>query len=164
MRGYHLELVRDPGPEFDAFFERVAPAYRFLVKRDAAYLRWRYLQAPDEQYFLIAIRKWRRLVGWSAFRLRGDRFMWGDALFDPSHEGAVEVFLRHVVPAYAVTEIECWFPDRPQWFDNLLVRLHFITTPEPQDLSLMCVPFMMRDATAAMREALYYTMGDSDLF
>jgi len=163
-RGYQLERVTSVGKEFDDFFARVAPAYAFLVRRDAAYLRWRYFERPDVEYVVIAIRKWRRLAGWIVFRLRDGRFSWGDALFDPRHEDAVEVMLRHVVPSHPAGEIECWFPPRPRWFDRVLSRLGFEIRPEPQDLSLMCVPWTMADATAAMRERLYYAMGDSDLF
>jgi hypothetical protein len=163
-RGYQLEAVTSAGVEFDELFARAAPAYAFLVRRDAAYLRWRYLERPDVRYAVIAIRKWRRLVGWIVFRIRDGRFSWGDALFDPRHEDAVEVVLRHVAPSYPVEEIEAWFPPRPAWFDGVLTRLGFEVRPEPQDLSLMCVPWTMADATAAMRERLYYTMGDSDLF
>ena len=163
-RGYQLEQVTAIGEEFDEFFARVAPAYSFLVRRDARYLRWRYLERPDAAYVLIAIRKWKRLAGWIVFRIRDDRFSWGDALFDPRHEDAAEVMLRHVVPSYPVQEIEAWFPPRPVWFNGVLARLGFQNKHEPQSLSLMCVPWTMADATEAMRERLYYTMGDSDLF
>jgi hypothetical protein len=60
--------------------------------------------------------------------------------------------------------VEGWFPHRPDWFHRALIELGFEERPEPQDLSLMCVPFTMSDATARMRESLYYTMGDGDLF
>lgn len=164
MRGYQLELVRATTPEWDGFFRRVAGAYRFLVRRDAAYVRWRYLDCPDPGAVVIAIRKWRHLVGWIAFRVRDRRFLWGDALFDPRFEDAVEVLLRHVVPTVPVDTIEAWFPPRPRWFDRALTALGFETRPEPQDLSVMCVPFAWPDVVSRMRQDLYYTWGDSDLF
>jgi hypothetical protein len=165
LRGYRLELVRDPGEEFDELFAGVAPAYRFLVRRDARYLRWRYFDCPDAPpYFVVAIRKRGRLAGWSAFRIVTDRLRWGDALFDPRHADALEVLLRHVVPSYPVTAVEGWFPPRPAWMSEAITAMHFETRPEPQDLSLMCVPFARPDAVARMRDALYYTWGDSDLF
>jgi len=164
MGGYQLELVRDFGPEFDQFFARVAPSYGFLVRRDAQYLRWRYLECPDPGAFVVAIRKWRRLVGWSVFRVREKNLSWGDALFDPDHIDAVEVLIRHVAPSYPVDQIEAWFPARPAWFAEALQSMGFKMENHPQDLSLMCVPFVLADATARMRESLYYTMGDSDLF
>jgi hypothetical protein len=164
LRGYQLELIREITPEFDRFFERVAPAYTFLVRRDARYLRWRYLECPDTDAFLIAIRKWRRLVGWGAFRVRDHRLVWGDALFDPHRLEALEILIRHVAPSYPVTSVEGWFPPRPQWLAEALGRAGFVSYAQPQDLSLMCVPFQLPEATQQMREKLYYTMGDSDLF
>ncbi|HJT18684.1 MAG TPA: hypothetical protein VJ853_14910, partial [Thermoanaerobaculia bacterium] len=150
--------------EFDRFFARVAPEYAFLVRRDARYLRWRYVENPERGHFVIAIRKWRRLVGWSAFRMRENRLVWGDALFDPDHKDAIGVLLRHVVPSHGAETLEAWFPSRPPWIADVLQRAGFVRTSEPQDLSLMCVPFVLADATDRMRSSLYYAMGDSDLF
>jgi hypothetical protein len=164
LRGYSLELVRDTDAEWDELFERVAPAYRFCVRRNAAYVRWRYLQCPDIPYVVVAIRKWRHLVGWIVFRLRENRFTWGDALFDPDFADAPEVVLRHVLPSHPVGLVEGWFPRRPQWFDEILSNLGFEIRPEPQDLSLMCVPFAWPGVVDRMREDLYYTWGDGDLF
>lgn len=164
MRGYQLELVERATPELDAFFERVANDYRFLVCRNAAYVHWRYLAAPDVKYAVVAIRKWRHLVGWIVFRIRENRFTWGDALFDPRFPDAVEVALRHVVPAHPVDAIEAWFPPRPRWFDETLTSLGFETRPEPQDLSVMCVPFTWTEVVEKMRADFYYAWGDSDLF
>ena len=163
-RGYQLELVRRTTPEWDALFARAANAYRFLVRRDARYVQWRYLDCPDVDYHVVAIRKWRHLVGWIAFRIRENRFTWGDALFDPRFPDAVEVALRHVVPAHPVDAIEAWFPPRPHWFDETLRELGFETHPEPQDLSVMCVPFTWTDVVDRMRSDFYYAWGDSDLF
>jgi len=162
--GWQLELVTNPGDEFDRFFARVGPAYRFLVRRDSQYLRWRYLDCPDVPYFIVAVRKWRRLAGWSVFGVRGSRLAWGDALFDPKYPQAAEVMLRHVVPSYPVDRIDGWFPARPSWFDEVLRELQFESKPDPQDLSLMCVPFELPDASARIADRLYYTFGDSDLF
>jgi hypothetical protein len=164
LRGYSLELVRDTDREWDQLFERVASAYDFCVRRNAAWVRWRYLQCPDVPYVVVAVRKWRHLVGWIVFRIREDCFLWGDALFDPDFPDAPEVVLRHVVPQHPVTRIEGWFPARPRWFDAILQSLGFESRPEPQDLSFMCVPFTSPDVVARMRQDLYYTWGDGDLF
>ncbi|HET7436661.1 MAG TPA: GNAT family N-acetyltransferase [Thermoanaerobaculia bacterium] len=165
LRGFQLELVQRSSGDFDELFARAARAYRFLVRRDARYVQWRYLDCPDVSYFVVAIRKWRKLAGWIAFRIDGNRFLWGDALFDPHlADEAVDAILRHVVPSYPVDRIEAWFPPRPRWFDALLGDQHFETHPQPQDLSVMCVPFTKQDAVASMRDRLYYTWSDSDLF
>ena len=163
-RGYRFELVKETSGEWDELFARASGAHRFLVRRDARYVRWRYLECPDVPYILVAVRKFHQLAGWIAFRIIGNRFVWGDALFHPAFEDALEVTLRHVVPSYPVEIIEAWFPPRPDWLDAALRNLGFETRPHPQDLSVMCVPFLWPEAVARMRESLYYTWGDSDLF
>jgi len=162
--GYHFELVQQTTPEWDDLLARVAPSYGFLVERNARYVRWRYLDCPGVPYVVVAVRKWTRLVGWIVFRIRDNRLTIGDALFDPNWPDAFSMTLRHVVPSYPVELVEGWFPPRPAWFDSVLRECGFQVLPEPQDLSVMCVPFTMTDAVAAMRERLYYTWGDSDLF
>lgn len=162
-RGLRLELVTVAAPEWDTFFERVAPRYGFLVRRDARYVNWRYLQCPDGGYVVVAIRKWRTLVGWVVVRLREDRLTVGDALLDPDHAETFELAIRHLASVYPASALDGWFSNRPFWMRQT-VEATFESRPEPQDLSVMCVPFTLGDAVERMRQSLYYTMGDSDLF
>lgn len=165
LRGIQLEVVTDTSEEWDALFERVSGSYGFCVARTAAYVRWRYLRCPDTPYVVVAIRKWRRLVGWIVYRIRERTFVWGDALIDPAHSEAIEAALRHLVPLHGVVRIEAWFPPRPPWLEDVLAKRLFLErSPEPQNLSVMCVPFAWADVVSAMRERLHFTWGDSDLF
>ena len=158
-----LKLVSSTTREWDALFETVAPHYRFLVRRDARYVAWRYLQSPAGPYAVVEIRKWRRLIGWVVVGVRGRRLTIGDALIHPEHADAFDVVLRHLARVYPVDALDGWFPPRPAWFASVIDEI-FELRPEPQDLSVMCVPFRLPDAVARMRESFYYTIGDSDLF
>jgi hypothetical protein len=162
--GYQFELVDDAGEEWDTLFARVAPAYRFLARRDAQYVRWRYLSAPDVTYVTVALRKWRRLVGWLVFRIRANRLSIGDLLVDPAHTDAIDLVVRHLAALYPVEKIDGWFPDRPVWLAESLGKTGFRPQAEPQGLSLLSLPFWWEEAPQEMRLSLYYTMGDSDLF
>lgn len=163
-RGVSLRIARRTSGEWDELFRRVAPSYGFLVRRDARYVAWRYLAAPAAVYVVIELRKWRSLVGWMVLRLKEGRLVIGDLLLDADHADILEASLRHVTHAFPATHLELWCPPRPAWLDRLLLDLGLETRPEPQDLSLMCVPFVERGATELMRTSLYYTMGDGDLF
>lgn len=162
--GYVFDLVRTPDHAFDELYRRVAPTYGFLVRKDARYLRWRYFDIPDETYHVVAVRKWTRLVGWIVFRLADTRMLWGDALFDHRFVDAIPMVLGHVASVHAASSIECWFPPRPEWFHRVLVDLGLRVQQEPNDLSVMCVPFLWSDAASIMRRELHYAWGDSDLF
>lgn len=166
-RGYKTTRQATAGPVFDRFFERAAPNYGLLARRDAAYLRWRYLECPDDPPFVI-LAAWRffRMVGYAIFRRRGDHLVWADALFLPRHLSAAGDLLRHALALpenRGVTTIEAWFPPRPGWFWPYLSELGFHARPEPNDLSLMLVPHREAQAADLVRERFYYTMGDGDL-
>ncbi len=169
LAGYRVERITRFDERWDELFGRVRGAYRLLVERDARYLEWRYARCPDTEYFIWAVFRRRRLVGWSVFRHRGERgerLAWGDALFDPRHPAALPVLLAHVLaaPEHRSAElVETWLTSRPAWWTEQVRALGFESRPEPQDLGFVFVPFEV-DPEEDFREALYYTMGDSDLF
>ena len=164
-RGITLRTARRATGEWDELFRRVAGSYGFLVRRDARYVTWRYLEArPKAGYVVVELRKWGSLVGWLAMRIREARLTIGDLLLDPDHADVLEVALRHLTRAMHAGAVELWCPPRPSWLDALLRDLRFESLPEPQNLSLMCVPFTEPGATELMRASLFYTMGDGDLF
>ena len=151
---------------FDRFFDRAAPAYGTLVRRHADWLRWRYLQCPDEPpCLLFSAHRWGSLVGWSVFRRRENRMLWSDALFLPRHGRASRALLRAALdhPEMAEVEaVEAWFSPRPDWWQPVLKDLGFRSEPEPDDLALLFVPHA-RDDAADILSGAYYTMGDGDL-
>lgn len=162
---YRVETLGVYGRELDRFFRTVAPSYRRLGVRSARYLAWRFAR-PDRDYVVLAARRWTRLVGWAAFAREGDRILWGDALFDPYHPGAVDAVLaatlRHPRLAGA-TILEGWFPPRPDWWHDRLVGLGMERARHPDDLTLICGPHGHPHPERLLAEA-YYTMGDGDLF
>ncbi len=161
--GYRIERVERTGASWDRFFHRVAASYGFLVRRDAAYVDWRYLRCPDEvPYVVMAAYRWRRLVGWCVFRRREERVVWGDALFDRRHVGAAEAILADALgqsELAGAAAVEGWFAGRPAWWDGELTRLGFESRRQPDDLGFMILPDTEQDPPLAR---LYYTMGDAD--
>ncbi|HSP35553.1 MAG TPA: GNAT family N-acetyltransferase [Thermoanaerobaculia bacterium] len=165
-RGVGLELVRSASAEWDELFDRVSPHYGFLVRRDARYATWRYFGRPDVTYFVVTMRKWRRLAGWLVFVVRHDpdRLLVVDLFVDPDHADIVEAALRHLTAVYRVGLVEIWCPARPRWIGEMMDALRLVRCPEPQDLGVMCVPFLDAAAVERIRDSLYYSMADSDLF
>ena len=160
---YRIERVERVGRGWDRLFRRAAPRYRFLVRRRARWVDWRYLRRPDARYVVLAARRWRRLVGWAVFRRRGESLLWGDALVDPRHAGAAGALLAAALEqpeAAGVTSVEAWFPERPGWWSAELDRLGLARSTHPQELGLMVLPDR---GSVPLLEELYYTMGDGDL-
>jgi hypothetical protein len=166
LAGYRVERITHFDARWDELFQRVSGAYRLLVERDARYLEWRYARCPDTEYFLYAVFHRGRLAGWSVFRRKGDRLLWGDALFDPGRPDAVRQLLAGALAAPEHRDaktVEAWITPRPAWWRERVESLGFESRPEPEDLGFVFVPFNY-DPEEDFRVHLYYTMGDSDLF
>ena len=164
--GYRVEAAPYAGSQFDRLFRQAAPHYGFLVRRDSDYLKWRYFDCPDTDYTLLAIRRWRRLVGWGVFRRQDDRILWGDALVHPRHLRAIGPLLSAAVNELGDGDrlpIEAWFSRGPSWWVEHLAALGFERGPHPQGLGFMTLPDGEPEATQRLPE-LYYCMGDGDLF
>ena len=164
-RRYELRRVAERsevGSEFDDLFERVGERYGLLVERSAEYLRWRYLDCPDEGLELTAAYRRGRLAGWVAVKRLPDRVEWGDALVDPAERQALRALVAGIrEPGLPLTG---WFTERPGWWSRELDRLGFVRRPDPQGLVAIMVPFVCADAVERVRTAGYYTRGDGDLF
>lgn len=166
LAGLRVERVTSVDGRWDDFFQRVRGRYRCLIERDARYLDWRYLRCPDAAHALYAVFLRGRLAGWSVFRRRGDRLLWGDALFDLDRPEAARAVLAHALAEpenRGVQTVAAWVTDRPAAWRRLMEGLGFESRPEPDDLGYMYVPFE-EDPEEELRAHLYYTMGDGDLF
>ncbi len=164
--GYRIERVDAVGPAWDRLFRRAAPRYRFLVRRDAEYLNWRYLKRPDASYVILAARRFGRLVGWCVFLRREDSLRWGDAFFHPRHLLAAEPILAAALtqPEFSGTRlIDAWFSGGPPGWDDQLERLGFTARPEPQGLGMIALADAEPEAFDRLGE-MYTAMGDGDLF
>jgi len=162
-----VEEMSSIGTQWTDFFYSVAANYHCLVKRDAPYLTWRYIQRPDRKYLILSVKIRSRVRGWAVFLREGKKVIWGDALFKPGDSKSVKALLNHVAShplARGAEIIECWFPPRPGWWDSILEEIGFTREIEPNNLHFT-VPMYRNSQTIEMiRKYFYYTMGDSDLF
>ena len=123
--------------EWDELFERVRGDYRFLVRRDAAYVRWRYLaRARTSRTSSSPSASGGSSSAGSSSASARTASPGATRSSIRDFPDAVEVALRHVVPSYPVDVDRRMVPAAPA-----VVRRHrsrdlgFETAPEPQDLS-----------------------------
>lgn len=164
-RRYELRRIverSEVDADFDDLLERVGERYGLLVERSAEYLRWRYMDCPDEGLELVAAYRRGRLAGWVAAKRLPDRVEWGDALIDPAERPALRALVAGIrEPGLPVAG---WFTERPAWWSRELDRLGFGRRADPQGLVAIMVPFVCGDAVELVRGTGYYTKGDGDLF
>lgn len=149
------------------FFLSAAHYYKYLVVRDAAYLKWRYLQRPDRKYLIISVKRGAKLAGWSVFYRVANKIIWGDALFKHGDSDCIKSALKYL-QRHSISNgadfIECWFPKRPEWWDSILQSMGFEIEAEPNNLHFTGPVFADSNAPELLRKDFYYTIGDSDLF
>jgi hypothetical protein len=95
-----VEPLRRFDGRFTEFWERVAPKFSLAVRRDAAYLNWKYIEPPHIRYSVVALKRHDRFDGYAVFRhMReslGRTTTLVDFLVDPSDEEGLQTLLRWV--------------------------------------------------------------------
>ena len=166
IKGLTVERVFTAGLEYDRLFDKVCNAYEVLVKRDCTYIKWRYLDCPDNLHHIFAVRRWGKLTGWGVFSIRGNTLIWGDAFCDPRYAQDMKFLLHQVVEKMGVpvTQIAGWFSPTPEWWNAELKKMGFTVQKEPNSLSPCVILFDTNYSPDLFEKKFYYTMGDSDLF
>jgi GNAT superfamily N-acetyltransferase len=99
-----VERISSFGPDFDALWERARGSYAMCVRRDAAYLAWKYLRCPHREYTLHAARSEGTLAGYAVSRdqdYRGLRLGWiVDVFADSTDRDAKDALLGAVLAGF----------------------------------------------------------------
>lgn len=97
-RGVKIERITSFGPEYDALWRALAPAFPIVGVRDRAFLEWRFVRDPCTKHALFAARTERGLAGYIGVcfaHARGVRFgRIMDLFCPPSDERVIDALLR----------------------------------------------------------------------
>jgi hypothetical protein len=96
----HVEIVRRFGRDIDRLWERVAPRLDLAVRRDSAYLNWKFVEPPHVRYSVAILRRDEEAHGYAVYRhLRepqGRVTQIVDFLVDPDDERGLKTLLRWI--------------------------------------------------------------------
>jgi hypothetical protein len=140
----------------DAFWIKQAPALPLTLARDRAYLVWRYARHPHHHYRLLGLQLAGRRFGWAVVKPFENRLRVVDLLVARRWLKPALRALDRVVGAIGMQAIEIWLP--PGWrktVDGVL---------EPTEVVATNMIWRLPLSTTTVREELYYTMGDLDIF
>ncbi|MBM3778895.1 MAG: hypothetical protein FJW23_11795 [Acidimicrobiia bacterium] len=62
------EPIRRFDDGFNDLWERLAPQFDMAVRRDAAYLNWRYIEPPHVRYSVVALKREGQVHGYAVYR------------------------------------------------------------------------------------------------
>lgn len=93
-------VVRRFPEELTTFWEGVGPKFEFAVRRDTAYLNWKFAEAPHVRYLVATLRRGGHVQGYAVYRHlqepRGRVTILVDFLADPDDEQGIKTLLRWV--------------------------------------------------------------------
>lgn len=94
------EPIRRFDPGFTALWEQLAPQFDLAVRRDAAYLNWRYMEPPHVRYSAVALKRHGQVHGYAVYRHRheplGRVTLLVDFLVHPDDVSGLKTLLRWV--------------------------------------------------------------------
>jgi hypothetical protein len=95
-----VRLIRRFDPSFDRLWARLAPRFDLAVRRDAAYLQWKFVSPPHVRYSIAALYREGEAQGYVVYRHtrepRGKVTLLVDFLVDPDDTEALVTLLRWV--------------------------------------------------------------------
>ncbi len=153
-----LTFQRSPlvSSELDRLWRRFETHFALCLRRDRAYVHWRYAEHPTIDYQRVRFLAWGRIVGWAILHTKAERTEVVDLFCHPRR-------LRQLLSALAYwLDIEKYPPAfvllSDQWrqtIDGESRQTEIITTN-------MIWKFPL--STDEVRRSLFYTMGDIDIF
>ncbi len=152
--------------EYDALWERARASYAMCVRRDAAYLQWKFRECPTRTYEILEARRAGELAGYAVTRVAehdGLRLGWILDVFAAAHDReAKAALLRSILERFAAASVA-----RAQAFSmngalaDDLRALGFRAGPSPMQF---CVRSRVENGTVFSRAADWHVMfGDSDM-
>jgi hypothetical protein len=95
-----VEVVRRLDDSADDLWERVAAKLTLAVRRDAAYVNWRFAEPPHARYAIAVLRRQGEVAAYAVYRHahepRGRVTHLVDFLAEPGDDRAVKTLLRWV--------------------------------------------------------------------
>ena len=95
-----VRLIQRFDDSITALWDELAPKFDLAVRRDAAYLNWKYVSAPHVRYSIAVLRRDNRNIGYAVYRHlhepRGRVTLIVDFLADPDDEEALPTLLHWI--------------------------------------------------------------------
>ena len=95
-----VRLIQRFDESFTVLWNELAPKLDFAVRRDAAYLNWKFVTAPHVRYSIAMLRRDDRNIGYAVYRHlhepRGRVTLLVDFLADPEDEAALRTLFHWI--------------------------------------------------------------------
>jgi hypothetical protein len=164
----HVEVVRRFDRAFDTLWERVSPRFDLAVRRDAAYLNWKYIEPPHVRYSVAILRRDEEAHGYVVYRHfrepQGRVTQIVDFLTDPEDERGLKTLLRWIdreARAEDSDKIRCYVQHAR--FRRVLRRSGYFVVKSQVQLQAKVNAVQVPETFYDESEGWHFTWGDGDL-
>jgi hypothetical protein len=169
--GVRVERTRAVPDGIEELFGRAAKDLRCLVRRDAAYLRWRYLEVPGVEYEILAARRDGALAGFMVLRVAHELVPGctciADWIVPPDDVATTDALLAAAAERARAAGRRTLMAVFPPWSREsaALVARGFAVVPSSRWLERRLMENIgdPRVTNEWLRASWWYTLGDSDL-
>jgi GNAT superfamily N-acetyltransferase len=162
-----VQIVRHFADGFTALWERTRGKFALAVRRDAAYLNWKYIQAPHVRYIVATLMREEGPAGYLVCRHvqepRGRVTLLVDFLTDPDDAEGFLTLLRWLdreARAADSDKIRTFAMD--ERFRRLLKKSGYYSVKSTMDFVAKINAFDVSPAFYKSTDAWHVTLGDSD--
>jgi hypothetical protein len=145
------------GGGLDSLWSSLSSGMSLSLIRDKAFLNWRYASNPFHTYKLMGVYHSGDMKGWLVLKEEGEEVLVVDMLIDVNLLGNALKAIRKRIPGFKKKVFRLWLP--PSW-RRTVKGFQKNKTPVVVTNMIWKLPF----ATHLVRDNLYYTMGDIDIF
>ena len=168
--GYSLKKIEKANHSFNSLWERGKSEYNILLKRDADFINWRFLEHPDFTYQVLGLFKADHLVGYVVTRVEEKTYGSGaikngyivDLFAEPAEE-IWEILLKSAITQLQEADlIQTWALEHTPSYKILTRKLKFKHKDAP-------MPLVGKKLNERLSEQVtlsdwYITPGDVDSF
>jgi GNAT superfamily N-acetyltransferase len=152
---------------FTALWERLAAKFDLSVRRDAAYLNWRYIEPPHVRYSVVALKRQGEVHGYAVYRHRheplGRVTLLVDFLVDPDDVSGLKTLLRWVdreARAEDSDKVRCYVMNGA--FRRVLRRNGYFNVKSTLEVSVKVNAVQVPKGFYDENDGWHITYGDSD--
>ena len=161
------EPIRRFEPAFTALWDRLASQFDLAVRRDAAYLNWRYIEPPHVRYSVVALKREGEVHGYAVYRHRheplGRATILVDFLVAPDDVQGLKTLLRWVDRAARVEDtdkVRCHVMH--SGFRRILRRNGYFQVKSSLEVAVKVNAVQVPAGFYERTEGWHITLGDSD--
>ena len=162
-----VRVIRHFDDRFNRLWDRVAAKFALAVRRDAAYLNWKYIQPPHVRYTVAVLERGEEAAGYVVYRHaqepRGRVTLLVDWLADPDDAAAVTTLARWVDrEARAADSDKIRTFSMHDGFRRVLRKSGYYVVKSTMEFVTKINAVNVTDAFYADTRRWHVTLGDSD--